>query len=92
MNDKTKNQPIDKVHGEGNYEASREYNEATRQFVKAGKVDEAVRKAAPKTPEEAAEMERAERAGKAPMKEEDPALQDQKKASTTGSPTGSDPS
>ena len=30
----------DKEHGEGNYKAAREYDEATRQFAKSGKVEE----------------------------------------------------
>ena len=49
----------DKVHGEGNYKASREYNEATKRFVESGKVDEAAEKARPRTAEEEQEMEQA---------------------------------
>ncbi len=52
----------DKVHGEGNYEASRQYNEATKRFVASGKVDQAARDAAPHSPAEAQEMRDAERA------------------------------
>lgn len=51
-----------KVHGEGNYEASRNYNEATKKFVNSGRVDEAARHAAPRTAAEAAEMKLAEQA------------------------------
>jgi hypothetical protein len=36
------------VYGEGNYEASRKYEEATRKFIESGRVDEAARAAAPK--------------------------------------------
>ncbi|MEO8507576.1 MAG: hypothetical protein ABI593_08105 [Betaproteobacteria bacterium] len=50
------------VYGEGNYEASRQYNEATKKFVESGRVDEAAREAAPKSPQEAADMKQAEQA------------------------------
>ena len=50
------------VYGEGNYEASRQYNEATKKFVESGRVDEAARAAAPKSPQEAADMKQAEQA------------------------------
>lgn len=63
-----------KVQGEGDYEAARHYNDATRDYVQSGKVDGAAGAAKPKTPEEAAELERAEAAGKARAKEEDPNL------------------
>jgi hypothetical protein len=66
----------DKVHGEGNYAASREYNEATKKFVESGKVDSAARKAAPGDAREAESMERAEEAGKRRAKGEDPLLYD----------------
>jgi len=69
-------QDKDKVHGEGNYAASKQYNDATRKFVQAGKVDEAARKAAPGNPKEAEDMRRAEDAGKRRAKEEDPELFD----------------
>ena len=35
----------DKEHGEGNYKASRKYNEATKKFVESGRVEEAARDA-----------------------------------------------
>lgn len=50
------------VHGEGNYEASRQYNEATKRFVESGRVEEAARQAAPRDAEEAARMKQDERA------------------------------
>jgi hypothetical protein len=53
----------DTVHGEGNYEASRQYNEATKAFVESGRVDKAARDAAPKTAAEAADMDAAEEVG-----------------------------
>jgi hypothetical protein len=61
-------------YGEGNYKASREYNEKTKEFVESGKVDDAAREAAPQDDAEARELERAEREGKRRAKEEDPAL------------------
>ena len=62
------------VHGEGNYRASREYNEATRRFVRSGKVEQASGQAKPRDRREAAELERAEQAGKSRAKGEDPQL------------------
>lgn len=52
----------DNVHGEGNYEATRLYNAATKKFVESGKVDEAARDAAPRSPEEDRQMKQAEQA------------------------------
>jgi hypothetical protein len=68
------NEPISNrgVHGEGNYQASREYNEATRRFVKSGRVADAGRRAAPASSDEAAELEDAERAGRERARGEDP--------------------
>jgi general stress protein 26 len=60
------------VYGEGNYAASREYNDATRQFVQAGRVEDAAEAAAPAHAHEAADLERAEEIGKRRAKEEDP--------------------
>ncbi len=53
----------DNVHGEGNYEASRQYKNATKAFVESGKVEEAARAAAPVDAREAADMKAAEEAG-----------------------------
>ena len=44
------------VYGEGNYEASRRYYDATKKFVESGRVDAAAREASTKTPAEAVEM------------------------------------
>jgi len=41
-------------YGEGNYEATRQYNRATKRFVESGRVARAARDAAPRSPEEAA--------------------------------------
>jgi hypothetical protein len=64
----------DKVHGEGNYAASKQYNDATKKFVQSGKVDEAAKGAAPRTRDDAQQMEKAEQAGKSRSKGEDPEL------------------
>ena len=62
--------PQDKEHGEGNYKASREYNDATKKFVESGKVDEAAQKAKPQNAQEAREMSEAEQKAKAHSKGE----------------------
>jgi hypothetical protein len=70
----------DKVEGEGSYSASKDYNKRTQKFVDSGKVDEAAKKAAPKSEQEAREMQKAERAGKQHIQEEDPALRKDEKS------------
>lgn len=65
----------DEVHGEGNYEASRQYNEATKKFVDSGRVDEAARAAAPKSGADAESMLRAEEIGRSRAKD-DPAVKE----------------
>lgn len=62
------------VHGEGSYEGTRAYNAAIRRFVGSGRVDEAARAAAPRDAAEARSIERAEQAGRARARGEDPAL------------------
>ncbi|MGZ8211040.1 MAG: hypothetical protein ACXWUH_11070 [Burkholderiales bacterium] len=57
-------------HGEGNYKATRDYNERTKDFVESGKVDEAADKAKPKNEQEARDMREAEEAGKSRSKGE----------------------
>jgi hypothetical protein len=66
----------DGVHGEGNYKASREFNEAERQFVASGKVAAAARAAAPKSEAERREMFAAEEEGRRRAKGEDSAPTD----------------
>jgi hypothetical protein len=51
------------VYGEGNYEATRQYNESTKQFLKKTDVEQAARDAAPRSPAEAKEMLDAEQEG-----------------------------
>ena len=74
----------DKVEGEGSYSGTKDYNERTKKFVDSGKVDDAARKAAPKSEEEKHSMQKAERTGKQHMKGEDPALRDPKKVPHEG--------
>ena len=62
------------VYGEGNYAASKQYNDATRDFVKSGRVDKAARDAAPQSDADALQMQAAEAEGKRHAKGEDPAL------------------
>lgn len=62
------------VYGEGNYAASRQYDEATKKYVESGRVEPAARAAAPKSRGEAREMDAAEAEGKRHAKGEDPAL------------------
>jgi hypothetical protein len=73
----TSGTPADKaksgeVQGEGDYVAGRHYDQAQADFAKSGKVDEGARKARPKDAAEAAEMDKAEQAGKAHSKGEVP--------------------
>jgi hypothetical protein len=62
------------VYGEGNYEASRKYDEATKKFVESGRVEQAARDAKPRNAREAAEMQRAEEAGLRRAKDTRPAV------------------
>jgi hypothetical protein len=62
------------VYGEGNYAASKQYNDATRDFVKSGRVEEAARAAEPRSDADALQMQAAEAEGKRHAKGEDPAL------------------
>lgn len=73
MNDAPKK---DEVQGEGDYEATRRYDKAQEEFNKSGKVEEAMRNAAPKTPQEAEEMKRAEEIGKSHSKGEGKGMSD----------------
>jgi len=54
----------DRVQGEGNYEAARDFNEAEHKFVASGKVAAAARAAAPKSEAERQAMLAAEEEGK----------------------------
>jgi hypothetical protein len=63
----------DKVHGEGNYKAAKEFDDAQKAFVQSGRVEEAARKAAPKSRAEAKELLRAEELAKRRSKDRNPA-------------------
>jgi len=52
------------MQGEGNYAAGRRYDQAQREFVQSGQVDDAARKSAPKDAQEAQELTEAEKAGR----------------------------
>ena len=65
-----------RVEGEGSYSGTKDYNERTRKFMDAGKVDDAARSAKPQSEEEAHQMHTAERLGKQRGRGEDPALED----------------
>ena len=62
------------VHGEGNYAASKQYNDATRDFVKSGRVEKAAKDAAPASDADALQMQAAEAEGKRHARGEDPSL------------------
>lgn len=70
-NDRTKTRSSGKNQGEGDRESGARYNEATREFVKSGKVDKAVERARGQDPQEARDSERE---GQRHAREEDPAL------------------
>ncbi|HVE50514.1 MAG TPA: hypothetical protein VNG69_12980 [Casimicrobiaceae bacterium] len=76
-------------YGEGNYKASRQYNDATKKFVESGRVDKAAHDAAPKDSADARELADAEAKGKSRAKEEDPALT--RRTSQSSSDKSNDP-
>lgn len=61
-------------HGEGNYEATRRYNEGVKDHMRDHDVEREARDAAPRNAAEQREMTEAERQGASRAKEEDPAL------------------
>ena len=70
----------DKVQGEGDYEAGRRYDKASRDFAESGRVEPAARDAAPDDAREAEDIERAEQEGKSHSKGEGPLVSDKRKA------------
>ena len=58
--------------GEGNYKASKTYNDGLRRHLVTADVEQEARDAAPETPDEAAELERAEEAGRARSRDTNP--------------------
>ncbi len=65
-----------KVYGEGNYDASRQYNEATKRFVESGRVEQAAHAAAPRDAVEAAQMKQDERAALLRAKDHPPSVKE----------------
>ena len=61
-----------KEHGEGNYQAAKEYDKGVRSFVRSGKIDDAAERAKPRDREEAREMAEAEQQGRNRSRGEDP--------------------
>ena len=59
------------LQGEGNYDASRRYDKAAHEFAQSDQVEPAARAARPTSPEEAAELLAAERAGQSHAKGDD---------------------
>ncbi len=62
------------VQGEGDYQSAQRYSDSVRSFVESGKVNEAVEKAKPETPQVQQDLESAERIGVAHSKGEDPGV------------------
>jgi hypothetical protein len=69
----------DQVQGEGDYNAGRRYDKASREFAESGRVEPAARDAAPEDEREAEDIERAEEEGKAHSKGEGPLVSDKRK-------------
>ena len=71
MTNDSKPASTDKVQGEGDYDAARRYDKSVEDFAQSGKVDDAARAAKPQSPQQASELERAEREGASHSKGED---------------------
>jgi hypothetical protein len=69
----------DQVQGEGDYEAGRRYDKASREFAESGRVEPAAHDAAPENAREAEELERAEEEGKSHSKGEGRLVSDKRK-------------
>ncbi len=70
----------DQVQGEGDYDAARRYDKASREFAESGKVQPAAHDAAPATESEAKDLERAEAEGMSHSKGEGPLVSAKRKA------------
>ena len=70
----------DQVQGEGDYNAGRRYDKASREFAESGKVEPAARDAAPDSAAEAEQMQQAEEAGKSHSKGEGRLVSDKRKS------------
>ena len=69
----------DQVQGEGDYEAGRRYDKASREFAESGRVEPAAHDAAPESEQEAEQLERAEQEGKSHSKGEGRLVSDKRK-------------
>ncbi len=58
--------------GEGNYKASKDFNDALKRHLATADTEREARDAAPRSPDEAADIERAEVAGRARSRDNDP--------------------
>jgi hypothetical protein len=56
------------IQGEGDYEATRRFDDDEQRFLKSADVPDLARRAAPKSKEEAAEMQKAEEIGRSHAK------------------------
>lgn len=70
-NDPTKKHTQSENQGEGDRKSAERFNQASQEFVKSGKMDEAVKRASGQDPEEA---KQSEREGRKHAKEVDPAV------------------
>jgi hypothetical protein len=61
----------DKEHGEGNYKATRQYLGGLKEHIEHHDIEAEARAAAPRTPEEAKELEEAERIARSRAKAKD---------------------
>ncbi len=66
--------------GEGNYKATRDYNDGVKRHLETHDVDKEARDAAPRSPAEAQDMERAEEAGRAPGRDDVESIRGDKNA------------
>lgn len=57
-----------RMQGEGNYDASKEYDEKTKAFAESGKVEQAARAAAPRSAQDKEDMRKAEAEGRSRAK------------------------
>jgi hypothetical protein len=64
VSDQGKTAATPKVQGEGDYEATRRFDQDEREFLKHADVRELAKRAAPKSKEEAEELQKAEEIGR----------------------------
>jgi hypothetical protein len=79
------------VQGEGDYRAAREFNEKERTFVRSHDTEERAEDAAPDDSSQAAELERAEREGKAHARPDPDAQAPDDESDAADNPAGQTP-